>query len=164
LEGEKDFVDFAQALTEKMADSHNGTPTGKCVQALFILFTVAIHKRLKPMNKEILKGDLHAYQKYYYKENGKLARRNDSPRRIPIKVKFGNPKIDFQEGPLEDYLFSGVYNKTQFSDSIEVDRNESVDTNDSAPDSFIKALQKIELSHNHSTSTEREEAIFEEKY
>ena len=59
-------------------------------------------------NKDFSNHGLEEYRKYYYGEDGKLAKRNDSPQNTSRKIKFGQPKNGFQEGPLEDYLFTRI--------------------------------------------------------
>ncbi|CAI2363621.1 unnamed protein product [Moneuplotes crassus] len=126
LIGDSDFDTFAEALeterTQKMVSDQE----------------IRIHKYVK----EIKKDTLEEYRKYYYGKDGKLNKRNDSPKSLPRKVRFGNPKDEFQEMPLEDYLFAGIKNDNSLGKNNEIklpDNKEIYQQTD-----FLDSLRKLE--------------------
>lgn len=134
LTGEAEYSSFADAV-----DSQNSKKFSK----------IQSSKNLRGKGvKKISNGKLEEYRKYYYTGEGNLAKRNDSPQSVPYKVKFGQPKEDFQEGPLEDYLFTGINKFENFIQNIKIKPkiDHEVEPPSVEEEGFLDSLQKLEHS------------------
>jgi len=115
------------------------------------------------MKNDIPKHGLEAFYRYYYSEEGKLTKRNDQPLKRRRGVKFGNPKIGYQEGPLKDYLFSGSFNQAQLLNNFQIGTTYKNPKEQSSQDNFLETLQRIDKSHNNSVSIEKGATLLENK-
>ncbi|CAI2363005.1 unnamed protein product [Moneuplotes crassus] len=89
-------------------------------------------------------GTMEAYRKYYYGEDGKLTKRNDTPKSQPRKIKFGSPKDDFQQGPLEHFLFTGIHNVNKITKNLQAKTEKNKESCQEI--NFLESLQEADQS------------------